>query len=81
MITLHRLGHPEAPFLLNSDLILTIEACPDTVVTLTTGARVVCEEAADHVLGMVLAWRQQIAAGVSRTGRRSALSIASNELI
>ena len=34
MITLHRLGHAAEPFHLNPDLIVTVEANPDTVITL-----------------------------------------------
>ena len=37
MITLHRLGHRSEPLHLNPDLITTVEAHPDTVVTLATG--------------------------------------------
>ena len=33
MITLHRLGHAAERFHLNPDLIVTIEANPDTVIT------------------------------------------------
>ena len=44
MIRLHKLGHTPQPFHLNPDLVLTVEANPDTVVTLTTGSRLlVCE--------------------------------------
>jgi uncharacterized protein YlzI (FlbEa/FlbD family) len=41
MITLHRLGHADEPFLLNDDLIVTVEACPDTHVALATGTKIV----------------------------------------
>ena len=34
MITLHRLGHASSTFQLNPDLIFTVEANPDTVITL-----------------------------------------------
>ena len=37
MIVLHRLGHDGEPFHLNPDLITTVEAHPDAVVTLATG--------------------------------------------
>ncbi len=55
MLLLHRLGR-SAPFHLNGDLIATIEACPDTVVTLTTGARIVVQESPDEVAEAVRAW-------------------------
>jgi flagellar protein FlbD len=60
MITLHRLGHRHEPFLLNPDLIATVEAHPDTVVALTTGARMVVVEAPAEVAAKVRAWRAGI---------------------
>jgi flagellar protein FlbD len=60
MITLHRLGHAHEPFLLNPDLIATVEAHPDTVITLTTHARmIVCESPAD-VTAEIRCWRAGI---------------------
>ena len=60
MITLHRLGHRHEPFLLNPDLIATIEANPDTVVTLTTGARLVVGESPADVMAEIRSWRAGI---------------------
>lgn len=60
MITLHRLGHNAEPFLLNPDLILTVEATPDTVITLTTGTRFVVVESAVRVAEAVRTWRTDI---------------------
>ena len=60
MITLHRLGHAHEPFLLNPDLIATVEAHPDTVITLTTHARfLVCESPA-QVMAEIRSWRAGI---------------------
>ncbi|MGA2470926.1 MAG: flagellar FlbD family protein [Solirubrobacteraceae bacterium] len=50
MIILHRLGHAAEPFYLSPDLIVTIEANPDTVLTLTTGAKIVVNEAPEIVV-------------------------------
>jgi flagellar protein FlbD len=61
MIVLHRLGHDAEPFHLNPDLIVTVEALPDTVVTLTTGAKIVVLESPDRVADEVRAWRAGIA--------------------
>ena len=56
MIRLHRLGHmDDAPFHLNPDLILTVEAHPDTVVTLTTGIKVIVAETPEAVVDAVRA--------------------------
>ena len=60
MITVHRLGHRHEPVLLNPDLIATVEAHPDTVVTLTTHARLVVCESPAEVTAAVRAWRAGI---------------------
>jgi flagellar protein FlbD len=60
MITLHRLGRLHDPFLLNPDLISTVEARPDTVVTLTTLARVVVSETPEEIVEEIRAWRSAI---------------------
>ncbi len=60
MIVLHRLGHQAQEFLLNPDLILTVEANPDTVVTLTSGVKVVVAESPYRVAEEVRAWRTTI---------------------
>jgi flagellar protein FlbD len=60
MITLHRLGHSNEPFLLNPDLIATVEAHPDTVITLTTHARLVVCESPAAVASEIRTWRAAI---------------------
>jgi flagellar protein FlbD len=60
MITLHRLGHRDEPFLLNPDLIATVEAHPDTVIALTTHARLVVAESPAEVAAAIRAWRAGI---------------------
>ncbi len=42
MITLHRLN--DKPFILNAELIRTIEENPDTVITLISGDHVIVKE-------------------------------------
>lgn len=61
MITLHRLGGEE--FVLNVDLISTIEAHPDTVVTLTTERRHVVQESVEDVVEAVREWRVGLLTG------------------
>ena len=61
MITLHRLGQASLAVRLNCDLILTVEANPDTVITLVTGARIVVSESPDEVVDAVRRWRAEIA--------------------
>ena len=60
MITLHRLGRETSEVVLNADLICTVEAHPDTVLTLVTGARIVVEETPAEVIEAVREWRAEI---------------------
>lgn len=60
MIILHRLGHNAEQFHLNPDLIVTVEATPDTVVTLSTGAKIVVVESPVRVAEEVREWRTEI---------------------
>lgn len=52
MITLHKLNN--AGFTLNADLIKFVESTPDTMITLTTGDRLIVKEAADDVIRRVV---------------------------
>ncbi len=81
MIVLHRLGRPGAPLHLNAGLVLTVEACPDTVVTLTTGARVVVEESPAEVVEAVRDWHASIAVGalLQDVQRAAALALTADE--
>jgi flagellar protein FlbD len=71
MIRLHKLGRTPQPFHLNPDLVLTVEAHPDTVVTLTTGSRLVVTESPEEVADAVRAWRASVLDAMSRVPRRS----------
>jgi flagellar protein FlbD len=62
MITLHRLGHADDAFQLNSDLIVTVEATPDTVVTLATAAKVIVSETPDQVAACMRTWQAEVLA-------------------
>ena len=76
MIRLHKLAHEPHPFHLNPDLILTVEANPDTVVTLTTGSRLLVTESPEAVAEAVRAWRASVLDAMARVPRRSsALSL------
>lgn len=68
MITLHRLGHQAEEFFLNPDLIVTVEANPDTVITLTTGTKIVVAESPDRVVGEIRQYRVAVLSGA--LGRR-----------
>ena len=76
MICLHKFGRQPQAVYLNPDLILSIEANPDTVVTLTTGSRLVVTETPDEVTRAVREWRASVLDAMSRVPRRtSALSL------
>jgi flagellar protein FlbD len=67
VIRLHRLDGK--PFLLNAELIRTVEQLPDTFVTLVSGERLVVGESMETVLDQVLdyqrsklLWPAQVAA-------------------
>ena len=76
MIRLHKLGRPPQPFHLNPDLVLTVEAHPDTVVTLTTGSRLLVTETPEEVAEAVRTWRASVLDAMSRIPRRgSSLSL------
>ena len=63
MIRLHKLSHEREPFLLNPDLIATIESHPDTMLHLTTGVHMAVAETPDEVVAKALDWRTQVATG------------------
>jgi uncharacterized protein YlzI (FlbEa/FlbD family) len=71
MIELHRLGQAEA-FHLNPDLIVSVEAHPDTVIQLATAARVVVTESPQEVAELVRDWRVSITNAAWRERREPA---------
>jgi uncharacterized protein YlzI (FlbEa/FlbD family) len=70
MISLHRLGHQAEEFHLNPDLIVTVEANPDTVITLTTGTKVVVAEPPDRVVEAIRAYRVDVLSGALNRRRQ-----------
>ena len=60
MIILHRLGHQAEPFYLSPEMIVTVEANPDTVVTLTTGAKIIVNEAPEVVVQRIRRSRVEV---------------------
>ncbi len=69
MIKLTRLDGES--FVLNADLIRSVEGRPDTFVTLVTGERVLVRERVDEVVGRSLAWSRAVRFG-GATRRRNA---------
>jgi flagellar protein FlbD len=58
MIRLTRLNGEE--FYLNSDLIETVEATPDSVISLTTRRKIVVRESVAEIVDRVKAYRRDI---------------------
>jgi len=58
VIKVTRLGG--RPFYLNSDLIESLEAVPDTTLQLTTGKRVIVTESAEDVIQCIVEFRRDI---------------------
>jgi flagellar protein FlbD len=61
MVVLKKLSKQE--FVLNSDLIETLERTPDTVVTLTTGKKLLVLDSVDDVVKKVIRFKQLCSAG------------------
>ena len=62
MIELTRLN--QTTFSVNPDLIEIIETTPDTVVTLTTGRKLIVKESRQEVKNLVLSYRRAIFANL-----------------
>ena len=60
MIKLSKFKSQDHEFVLNSDLIETVEETPDTVITLVNGKKVLVEESMDEVVRLVIKYRQAI---------------------
>ncbi|RKD27781.1 flagellar protein FlbD [Caminicella sporogenes DSM 14501] len=58
MIYVTRLNHDV--FALNCDLIETIEETPDTVITLTTGKKIVVAENIDEIIDKIIQYKRNI---------------------
>lgn len=64
MIELTRLNGN--PMVLNSDLIKTAEASPDTMLTLVNGEKLIVRESCEEVTKRVLGYRARLLAAVAR---------------
>jgi len=60
VIKVTRLGGKAIELAVNADLIEFVESTPDTVITLTTGDKMVVRESMDEVLARVLAYKRAI---------------------
>lgn len=58
MIVVHRLNGKE--FVLNCELIKYVEATPDTLITLTTGEKIMVKEQVDDVVEATRRYKQEV---------------------
>ena len=58
MIKVTRLDHSE--LVVNAELIETVEATPDTVITLTSGKKLVVSEDVDEIIRRVMEYRRHV---------------------
>lgn len=71
VIELHRI-HGNGTFLVNPDLIETVEACPDTVVTLVNKHRYIVEDPVAAIVQQIVEFRARIAAAAVASGDHAA---------
>ena len=64
VIKLTRLKSHDHEFVLNADLIETVEETPDTVITLTTGKKIIVEESSSEIIHRVLEYRRAMLANL-----------------
>lgn len=69
MIKVTRLDHKE--FVVNADHVEFIEATPETIITLTTGRKVLVRESVDEVIRRVSEWRHRALPVVRATANGS----------
>lgn len=62
MIKLTKFNSTE-PFILNAEIIETIEKTPDTVVTLTNGKKIIVEEDMEDVVREVMRYKRALFSG------------------
>lgn len=58
MISVHRLNNEE--FLINCDLIEFVEETPDTVISMTSGRKLVVSESCDEIRRLIIEYKRQI---------------------
>ena len=70
MIQVTRINDTE--LVINADLIEFVESTPDTIITLTTGKRIMVKESIDEIVEMVAEFKRRSAARREAIGRTEA---------
>ncbi|WP_371368987.1 Swarming motility protein SwrD [Sporomusa rhizae] len=60
MIKVTKLKSQDRDFVVNAELIETIEETPDTVITLTSGKKLIVEESMDEIVRKVMDYRRAL---------------------
>ncbi|MBP2650219.1 MAG: Flagellar protein [Firmicutes bacterium] len=60
VIKLTKFKNSDHDFVVNADLIETIEETPDTVITLTSGKKLIVSESMDEVVRRVMEYRRAL---------------------
>ncbi len=63
MIELTRFN--ETKFTLNAEIIETVEETPDTVITLTTGKKIIVKESRQEVSDLVKLYKREVFSGIN----------------
>ena len=58
MIELHRLQNQK--IIINADLIEFLESTPDTIVSTTTGKKIIVKESVDEVIEKIIAYKREL---------------------
>lgn len=68
MVKITRLNN--TVLVVNADMIEFIEATPDTIITLTTGRKVVARESVDELIDRIVAYKRQYLQSLPQVGSR-----------
>jgi flagellar protein FlbD len=65
----------EADIVVNADMIECVERTPDTLISLTTGKKVMVKESVEDVIGKVIAYRRLISRNRPMLGGRGRIQL------
>ena len=57
-----------AEMIINADLVETIESAPDTIITLTTGRKIIASNSVEEVIARAMAYHSRIRQGAALKG-------------
>lgn len=66
MIELTKLHNEK--IVINAELIEFVESTPDTLISTTTGKKIMVKESVEDVISLVVAYKRKIAAGPGKSG-------------